>query len=64
MFNVTLQLWLSDLTTDETLSVKDCVDRVRVERIFGRVTDPGLWVSTRWKVRVKKGEKRTTALLL
>jgi hypothetical protein len=35
MFNVTLQLWLSDLTTDETLSVKDCVNRVRVERIFG-----------------------------
>jgi hypothetical protein len=55
VFNVTLQVWLFDLTTDETLSVKDCVGRVRVERIFGRVTDPGLWVSTRWKVGKKKG---------
>jgi hypothetical protein len=56
VFKVTLQLWLFDLTTDETLSVEDCVDRVRVERVFGRVTDPGLWVSTRWKVGGKKGK--------
>lgn len=47
VLNVTLQLWLFHLTTDETLSVKDCVGRVRVECVFGRVTDPGLWVSTR-----------------
>ncbi len=61
MFNVPLQLWLFDLTTDETLSVKDRVGRVRVERIFGRVTDPGLWVSTRWEVGKKEEEKRTAA---
>jgi hypothetical protein len=42
VFHVTLQIWLFDLTTDETLSVKDCVGRVRVERIFCRVTDSGL----------------------
>ena len=61
VFNVTLQVWLFDLTTDEALGVKDCVGRVRVERIFGRVTDSGLWVSTRWKVGGKKREKRTAA---
>ncbi len=47
MLDVTLQLWLCNLTTDEAFGVKDRVGRVRVERIFGRVTDPGLWVSTR-----------------
>lgn len=31
VFNITLQLWLFDLTTDEALSVKDCVGRVGVE---------------------------------
>lgn len=46
VFHVTLQVWLFDLTTNKTLSVKDCVGRVRVECIFGRVTDSGLWVST------------------
>jgi hypothetical protein len=56
VFNVTLQLWLFYLTTDETLSIKDCVGRVRVERIFGRVTDPSFWVSTSWKVGGKKGK--------
>lgn len=55
VFNVTLKLWLCDLTTDEALSVKDCVGRVRVERVFSRVTDPGLWISTRWKEGEKKG---------
>jgi hypothetical protein len=60
MFNVTLQLWLFDLTTDETLGIKDCVGRVGVERVFGRVTDPGLWVSTRWEVGGKR-EERTAA---
>lgn len=60
VFNVTLQVWLLDLTTDETLGVKDCVGRVRMERIFGRVTDPGLWVSTIRKVG-KEREGRTAA---
>lgn len=40
MLNVALQLWLIDLTTDETFGIEDRVGRVRVERIFGRVTDP------------------------
>jgi hypothetical protein len=61
VFNVTLQLWLFDLTTDETLGIKDCVGRVRVERVFGRVTDPGFWVSTRWNVEKTKREERTAA---
>jgi hypothetical protein len=47
MLKVTLQVWLFDLTTDETLGVKDRVGGVRVERIFGRVTNPGLRVRTR-----------------
>jgi len=56
MFKVTLQVWLLDLATDETLSIKDRVGRVRVERVFGRVADPGLWVSTRWKIGERRGE--------
>ena len=57
MLDVALQLWLLHLTTDETFGIKDCVGRVRVERIFGRITD------SRFEVRVKaKGQstrKRT-----
>jgi hypothetical protein len=40
MLNVALQLWFTNLTTDETFRVKDRVSRVGVEGIFGRVTDP------------------------
>lgn len=41
MLNVTLQVLLFDFTTYETLGVKDCVGRIRVECILGRVADPG-----------------------
>jgi len=54
MLNVALQLWLFDLTTDETFGIKDRVGRVRVERIFGRVTDP----SFELRARVKKKSTR------
>lgn len=47
MFKVTLQLWLFNLTTNETLGVKDRVGRVGVKCVLGRITDPGLWVSTK-----------------
>ena len=46
MLNVALQLGLFDPTADESLSVEDRVDWVGVERIFGRVTDSGLRIST------------------
>jgi hypothetical protein len=47
MLKVALQLRLFDLTTDETFRVKDRVGRVRVECIFGRVTDPSLRVRSK-----------------
>jgi len=56
MLNVALQIWLIDLTTDETFGVEDRVGRVRVERIFGRVTDPSF--SVRASIR-EKAEGRT-----
>ena len=46
MLNVALQLWLVNLTTDETFRVKDRVGRVGVEGIFGRVTNPSFRVRT------------------
>jgi len=52
MLNVALQIWLIYLTTDEAFGIEDCVGWVRVERIFGRVTDPS------FEVRAKeKGQK-------
>ena len=49
MLNVTLQLWPIHLTTDETFGIEDYVGRIRMEHIFGRVTDPSFEVSAKVK---------------
>ena len=60
MLNIALQLWLIHLTTDETFGIEDRVGRVRVECIFGRVTDPSFEVRTRPKEQTH-GKERTVA---
>ena len=60
MLDVALQLWLIHLTTDETFGIKDRVGRVRVERIFGRVTDPSFEVRAKVKEETH-GKERTVA---
>ena len=49
MFNVTLQLWPIHLTTDEMFGIEDCIGRIRMEHIFGRVTNPSFEVSAKVK---------------
>ena len=48
MLDVALQLRFFHFTTDESLGVEDCVGRVSVEHIFGRVTDTGLRIRMGW----------------
>jgi hypothetical protein len=62
MLHVALQLWLIDLTTDETFGIKDRVGRVRVERIFGRVTDPSF--ELRARVKCKTHGKNAQSLIV
>lgn len=42
MLLVTLDLRIVHLATDQTLSIKDCVFRVRVEGVLGGITDTGI----------------------